>query len=260
MCELTLGGVEVDVGELQSEKVDHPMLVTHEVPNLSIGSWIPRIVEELQEQVQPSLPWAEDHFLERVGGKPLNPGKEYKNWPWYKGEEGEGVEKHKVAGQFSHTYMERYWPKQAGFKKSNPLPRRGVRFEYGDLDDVVNLLARSPHTRQAYLPVWFPEDTGVVHGERVPCTLGYHFFLRSNRLHVVYYIRSCDAVRHFRNDVYLTCRLVQWVQQAVRTQSCWEGVEKALMWEHVKPGTLTMHITSFHCFKGDLPKLEKEYG
>ena len=30
--------------------------------------------------------------------------------------------------------------------------------------DVIDLLEREPFTRQAYLPIWFPEDTGAFHG------------------------------------------------------------------------------------------------
>jgi hypothetical protein len=62
-------------------------------------------------------------------------------------------------------------------------------------------MVREPFTRQAFLPIWYPEDTGSVHGERVPCTIGYHFIRRGDWVHVVYYIRSCDFFRHFRDDI-----------------------------------------------------------
>ena len=125
-----------------------------------------------------------------------------------------------------------------GPMKYNP---RGIRFTYGDLQDVVELLQMSPLTRQAYLPVWFPEDTGAHHGERVPCTLGYHFIIRGGALHIIYYIRSCDFLRHFRDDVYMAARLALWV---------YDRVGAAL-----KMGNLTMHITSLHVFEADMPVL-----
>jgi thymidylate synthase len=128
----------------------------------------------------------------------------------------------------------------------------GIRYDYGDLNDVVDLLARSPATRQAVLPVWFPEDTGAVHGERVPCSLFYHFIVRDQRLHVVYSIRSCDLFRHFRDDVYLTCRLGQWVLEQLRAK---EASKYGGMWAGVQMGTLTMHITSLHIFEAELKKL-----
>jgi thymidylate synthase len=90
---------------------------------------------------------------------------------------------------------------------------QGIRYEYGDLDDVVNLLYEHPFTRQATFPIFFPEDTGAVHGGRIPCTLHYHFLRRGDSLHLWYAIRSCDAVRHFRDDVYMATRLCQWVTE-----------------------------------------------
>jgi hypothetical protein len=74
--------------------------------------------------------------------------------------------------------MERYWPKYINWAQDEEPQDAmfGIRYNYGDLNDVVDLLARSPATRQAVLPVWFPEDTGAVHGERVPCS---HFSITS---------------------------------------------------------------------------------
>jgi thymidylate synthase len=135
-------------------------------------------------------------------------------------------------------------------------PMTGIRYPYGDLDDVVSLLAREPYTRQAYLPVWFPEDTGAVHGERVPCTLGYHFILRDNQLHTFYPLRSCDFLRHFRNDVYFAVRLTQWVRDQV-LMTCPKSNE--VYWTGVTPGNLTMQIVSLHIFEGDMPYMRQHF-
>jgi thymidylate synthase len=96
-----------------------------------------------------------------------------------------------------------------------------------------------------------------VHGERVPCSLGYHFIIRDNDLHVAYFIRSCDFYRHFRDDIYLTCRLAQWVLGQCKLHAEDEDMK---FWAQVGVGTIHMHMTSLHCFRGDLPKLEREYG
>jgi hypothetical protein len=69
-------------------------------------------------------------------------------------------------------------------------------------------------------------------------------------MHCVYYIRSCDAVRHFRNDVYMTCRLVQWLIDMCQWKQ-FDVDEDNQYWEDIVPGILTMHITSFHCFEGE---------
>ena len=179
-------------------------------------------------QIKPTLPWAEDHFLERVSGVPANPGVEWRNWPFHKSADTF----RNPDGLFTHTYMERYWAP----------PLEGIRYSYGGLGHVIDLLRTQPFTRQAFLPVWFPEDTGVVHGGRVPCTLGYHFIRRGDHLSVVYYIRSCDYIRHFRDDVYMTIRLCLWMLDVLRSFESWKDV---------KPGSLVMHITSLHMFVND---------
>ncbi len=214
-------------------------------------------IEAFQNDIQPNLPWAEDHFLERVGGEPLNPGVQWANWPWALSADKFRTENSK----FSHTYMERYWPKEAGghyhdaaLKERYRHPLHGIRYAYGDLDDVVNHLLGDPLSRQAYLPVWFPEDTGTVHGERVPCTLGYHWIQRSGSIHTTYYIRSCDFVRHFRDDLYLSVRLTLWLLKQLRER---EPVVDPNMqpqdafWNNVKPGLFTFHCVSMHMFQND---------
>lgn len=213
---------------------------------------LPTALNELRADVKANQPWAEGHFLERVCGEPVNPGETWRTWPW-----GHSADKFRDEnGQFNHNYMERYWPKYAGVagetfnhaqQTLDQVPHCGIRYRYGDLNDVVDLLAEQPFTRQAYLPVWFPEDTGVVHRDRAPCTLGYHFFQRGGYLHIVYYIRSCDLVRHFADDCYLTARLVYWMLDRLR--------ERSEAWNSVAPGQLVMHITSLHCFVNDVRDL-----
>lgn len=245
----------VDVGEWHSQPVDNPLLVSRELQDTIIVFQIPNLPSELEAVVKPNLPWAEDHFQERVSGRPLNPPPSNEYWPYAQA----GNASHKSQGDgFSHTYPERFWPKHAGegmrFLAGDPDwyemvtmredlygPNRGIRFALGDLQDVVTQLFDNNETRQAYLPVWFPEDTGAVHGERVPCSLGYHFMIRNGKLSCNYYIRSCDFVRHFRDDFYMAARLMQWVVDHI---------------PEVRVGELKMYISSFHIFEGDLGKLK----
>lgn len=182
------------------------------------------------QSIRPNLPWAEDHFRERISGEPLNPGKEWANWPGAK-----SAETFQGNKKFSHTYMERYWPKSAGDIKGI---HQGIRYRYGDLNDVIQQLIDEPTTRQAYLPIFFPEDTGAVHKERVPCSIGYHFMIRDGYLHCWYFLRSCDFVRHYKDDMYLTCRLMEHVAQSVSPK--------------LKLGYLHVTIASLHIFRGDL--------
>ena len=239
----------VHVPEWQSMDVkDKPMGVTHELCNTVIQMPILGTQRELEASIpQANLPWAENHFQERVSGIPYNPPPSAAEWPFAQ----KGHEEHTKDKKFSHTYPERFWPKQVEMKSGIQV---GLRYNYGDLKDVVNQLAKSPLTRQAYLPVWFPEDTGAVHGERVPCTLGYHFLIRGGRLNVTYFIRSVDFLRHFPDDVYMAMRLGQWVRQELNQ------VDREVPQPgDLSMGNLTMHMVSLHIFGGDMPRMEREF-
>lgn len=220
-----------------------PHMATRELLNVSFSAPIPTDLDILRRDVGPHLPWADDHFLERVGGVPTNPGEQWKNWP--PGMKGEADKARVEEQKFSHTYQERYWPKMAG---SLLHPLHGIRYAYGDLDDVVSLLVREPLTRQAFLPVWFPEDTGAAHRGRVPCSIGYQFILRDGKLNIVYWLRSCDFAKHFRDDIYLTARLLLWVLNECQMKDI-NG------WHDIEPGDLTIHVISMHLFLPDHKKL-----
>lgn len=245
-------GQVVDVGEWQSirrSERDLPQQRTIELENVVFDMYIPLTQEEAVDHIQPNMPFAEAQFQDRVSGEPLNPPPSDKLWPW-----AHHLDDDKATGRYSHTYPERFWPKHANQyfpdrDRRDTLevdherdPHYGIRYQYGDLQDVVSQLSRSPYTRQAFLPVWFPEDTGAVHGERVPCSLGYHFLLRRNRLSCTYFIRSVDLFRHFPDDVYMACRLAQWVCEQL---------------EGCAPGTLTMHMVSLHVFEAERKRLER---
>jgi hypothetical protein len=64
-------------------------------------------------------------------------------------------------------------------------------------------------------------------------------------------MRSCDFIRHFRDDVYLTIRLLLWVLDRLRE------VDNE-NWKDVSPGTFRMHITSLHMFKQDRENLANQ--
>lgn len=211
-----------------------PHTATRELQMVTIETRIPQTPAEARLEVDPNLPWADMHFEERVGGVPCNPPPSHTAWPWYSAT-GEA----RKDGVYSHSYPERMWGRA----------QQGQRYRYGDLDDVVSLLHREPHTRQAVLPIWWPEDVGAHHQQRVPCSLFYQFMLRGELLHVIYTIRSCDFLRYLRDDVYLAMRLGQWVlDQLTHLDHSWGAYDM---------GILHMHISSLHVFEGDLPKMRR---
>jgi len=216
--------------------------------------------------IEPNLPWADDHFQERVGGEPLNPGVEWANWPW-----AASADKHREPSEiFNHNYMERLWPKWAHIRRNGgvmPLKdlssvrrypaditeRRdvgtGIAHELGDLWDLVELIANEPTTRQAFIPLFFPEDTGIGDGGRKPCTLGYQFTVRNGKLHIFYPMRSVDLVRHLRDDIYMAVRLLLWVLDRCREIN-------PEVWNGITPGDYSMWITSLHIFQNDYLRLQ----
>lgn len=217
-------------------------------------------IEGWQKAIDANYPWAEDHFKERVCGWPLNPGVEWQNWPWA----NKADESRQFNGQFNHNYMERFWPRFANDIHTESIelcesviidaditPMTGIRGEYGDLGEMIQHLAEEPGTRQAYLPIWFPEDTSYANKGRKPCTLGYHFILRNGRLDVTYHIRSCDYYRHFDDDVYMAVRLGIFVLQSCR-------LINPNVWNHVQLGELVMNITSLHMFLSDYQLMFKQ--
>ena len=253
-------GIEVDAGHWQGVATKgRPDLVTRELTNVSFtcpvldltAPILPKspeaMVAQLRDTIKPNLPWADEHFAERVSRVPSNPGEAYKSWPWWRGQNDKTMEE----GKFSHTYQERFWPKEAseGHREWGTNPLHGVRYDYGDLDDLVDQLARWPLGRQAYLPIFFPEDTGNVHGGRLPCTLGYHFLVRERQINMWYFIRSCDAVRHFRDDLYLAARLLVWVLDELQTNH--HDVTANISWRDIRPGYFTFVCPSLHYHRGD---------
>lgn len=231
---LTVGQI-VDTGSWQGISTEgHPDLQTVEITNVGFTCPMPAqgddwedVLTALRREIKPNLPWADEHFAERVGREPTNPGEAYKTWPWWRGQDEYTM--NPFDHKFTHTYQERFWPDPS---------INGIRYPFGDLDDVVDQLRNQPHTRQAYLPIFFPEDTGAVHGGRVPCTLGYHFLIRQQSLHMWYFIRSCDFVRHFRDDLYLAARLQLWVRDELKD-------------DDLVPGDFTFICPSMHYHRGD---------
>lgn len=252
---------------------NRPEMVSHELMNYTFTHRL-HGQEDLQayrDDIKPNLPWADDHFMERVCGHPINPGIEWANWPW-----AVSADKFREdGGMFNHNYMERYWSKEAGLltnptsdaedygamtaeARKHPAWRNnfGIRNEYGDLNDLVRSLAANPLSRQEWFPIFHPEDVGEVVGGRKPCSLGYQFWVRGGQLHVYYPLRSCDFFRHMPDDIYLTVRLLLWVLGECRQLFMDRKVENN--WLDVTPGTFTMHCTSLHVFANDMVQMQQE--
>jgi len=74
-------------------------------------------------------------------------------------------------------------------------------------------------------------------------------------MYINYYIRSCDIIRHFRDDIYLACRLVYHLLDSLRQTAIYSEIE---FWDNIQPGQLNMYITSLHCFHNEKELLKME--
>lgn len=150
-------------------------------------------------------PWADAEFEERVTdpwerdweGKRIlfqtpefiNPGEAWKLreevWSEYMHD-----------GKLAYTYNELLWNND-------------------QLTKIMNRLKEDPDSRQLWISLWNPDkDPDFLGGvSRVPCSLGYGLQVRNGKLNLHYVMRSCDFVTHFRNDVYLAIKFLEWVAE-----------------------------------------------
>lgn len=222
--DMILLGQDVEVETWQGEEVKgRPDFMTRELLDYRFRMRIPWTKDEADRQIKPDQPWADAHFKERVSGIPMNPGSAYRTWPWHTANPDRFLDEW---GKFEVSYMERLWSHRG----------EGIRYPTGSMQELLDLLQREPYTRKAYLPLFWPEDTGRT--GRTMCSLGYHFLRRHGQLHLWYDLRSCDVVRHLANDVYFAVRTLQWVLDQ-------------LNWEVITPGHLHFTAHSLHYHKGD---------
>lgn len=206
-------GVKVHPQTMQNKQVaDNPDYETLELQNYVYCVTGPKV-----EDLNPTQPWADAEFGERLDSNLINPGEAWKlrSEVW---EQFLISPVHPAWRSFDYTYSERY----------NDSNQVGY---------IVEELKKHPDSRQLFLSVWDPcEDIEVLGKCRVPCTLGYLFQRRENKLHVTYLMRSADFITHFENDLYLTLRLTQHIADAVG----------------IPVGRFTHFIGSLHVYQKDV--------
>lgn len=192
-------GIVVRPATMQDKYVKgNPDYETRELQNYSY------CLLEAKSQDIPGViqPWADAEFLERVTdpflrapngelSEPhfLNPGKAWELrkevWTEYLHE-----------GKMAYTYNELIWNNDQVTK-------------------VINRLKEDPDSRQLWISLWNPDkDPDFLGGvSRVPCSLGYGLQVRDGKLNLHYVMRSCDFATHFRNDVYLAIKFLEWVAE-----------------------------------------------
>ena len=183
---------------------DDPLFETLEVSN-----YIYTVTGPDLEDLDPVQPWADQEFAERVSGYPLNPGEAWK--------ERETIWREFLHnGKLSYNYYERM---------------------YVNINMMMAALKHDNMYRQLFLSIWKPGDIRSTGGAgRIPCTLGYLFQYRQEKLNITYLQRSADLATHLINDMYLACRLQHWIAKKLE----------------VEVGTFTHWLGSLHVFQKDV--------
>lgn len=181
---------------------------------LELQDYIYKVTNPRLEDLEPTQPWAVMEFEERICGVALNPGTAWirRDEVWNQFLESDG--------KFGYTYSERM---------------------YFQLETLIKEAKDNPDSRQLYLSIWDPnKDYDKLGGRsRVPCSLGYLFQIRKGKLNIKYFMRSCDYVTHFTNDIYLAHRLQRYFAKEV-------GVEV---------GDFTHYMGSLHVFQKDVKEV-----
>ena len=124
---------------------------------------------------------------------------------------------------FSYTYGERLW---------------------GGISIIIEKLQSNPSSRGAYLPVWHEPDLYISqHHGRVPCTIGYQFYIRNRELSLNIYQRSCDLVNFYPLDISKAILLQLYILRELT-----KNTNKPLTF-----GSTTHYIASLHAYKIDVP-------
>ena len=147
-----------------------------------------------------SQPWADAEFEERITD------------PFLRAPDGELSEPHFINPGKAWEMRKEVWTEY--------LHNGKMAYTYNELiwnndqvTKVINRLKEDPDSRQLWISLWSPErDPDLLGGvSRVPCSLGYCFQVRDGQLNLHYVMRSCDFATHFRNDVYLAIKFLEWV-------------------------------------------------
>jgi thymidylate synthase len=105
------------------------------------------------------------------------------------------------------------------------------------LDEMFEVLAVDPESRQAVLPVFGASSLRT----RLPITVALQFLIRENALHATVWMRSNDLWKGFLTDVHL----LAFLQEVLAA------------WLKVEVGTYTHIIASAHVYEKDIPAIRR---
>lgn len=211
--ELSEMGILVHTQTMQDKHIgDNPDFATVELQNYGYSVTNPKLGD-----LNPTQPWADAEFEERVSGQLVNPGEAYKLRPGVWDEFLETPKRYQEdSAKFSYTYAERFEhndSREAGDPDNPDGPSQWNSST--QLEQLITNLKKYPDNRNHLLTVWDVSDLWRVGEHRVPCSISYHFMYRNGTLFMTYNQRSADFVTHLENDIYLAAKLQAWVGEQV---------------------------------------------
>lgn len=88
-------------------------------------------------------------------------------------------------------------------------PRLFSTYGLDQIEAVIDLLDRKPHSRRAVLQLYAATDLKI--DEEVPCTTTLQFFIREGKLHLMASLRSNDAYLGLPHDVFCFTMLQEMI-------------------------------------------------
>ena len=108
------------------------------------------------------------------------------------------------------------------------------------LTKIVETLKKDPDSRRAVVPIYCKEDDGLDSND-IPCTIGFQFFIRNNKLDMIVNMRSNDIFLGFPYDIF---NFTMWQEYV----SCKLNIDI---------GTYTHIANSLHFYEKDREKIIK---
>lgn len=105
---------------------------------------------------------------------------------------------------------------------------------------IVDILKKDPDSRRAVVPIYGKEDAGL-NSKDIPCTIGFQFLIRNNKLDMIVNMRSNDIFLGFPYDTF---NFTMWQEYI----SCKLNIEI---------GTYTHIANSLHFYEKDREKIIK---
>jgi len=210
-------GTLITTNTMQNMNIkENPDYHTHELTNYGYVILEPSY-DDIISLPNINIEYCDAELCDRINGmrgRPTNPGN---SWLINK----ELWEPMLVNGKMDYTYSERM---------------------VGLADHIVKILRKDKNNRRCWWPIFSPKDIIAMKEKelvRVPCSLGYNFQIRDNKLMITYIMRSCDFITHWANDVFFACAL--------------QGIIANRL--DIKVGSFTHFMFSLHVYQKDVKEV-----